>query len=171
MPRGIYPRRPRTGEKLRPVATCRACDWAWKPVSGFISESCPKCGKIKDVRARKDNYVTPERMKKMRDYRATKPGYSADATRRVRRTALLLVGEGKVKCIRCNCDQPEFLEINHKLGGGAKELKFGGKMYRDIALLRRDCADLELLCKPCNAVHALELKYGTLPFKVIWRGK
>jgi len=32
-------------------------------------------------------------------------------------------------------------------------------------------AELELLCKPCNAVHALELKHGHLPFRVIWEGK
>jgi hypothetical protein len=63
------------------------------------------------------------------------------------------------------------LEINHVNGGGGKEMKsLGNKFYREIARLRRDVEDLELLCRPCNAVHALELKHGPLPFRVVWSG-
>ncbi len=47
----------------------------------------------------------------------------------------------------------------------------GHKFYRDIALMRRTVEDLELLCKPCNAVHALELKHGQLPFRVVWEAR
>lgn len=169
MPRGIYPRAPRTSERLRDVATCRKCAWAWKPSSGFISEPCPNCGQGKDVRDRKGKYVTPTRFKQMQEYRAKQPGYSTKGTRRARTTALLLVGRGTIRCVRCGCDRQELIEINHKHGGGAKEVKGkGSRMVRDIALLRRPVDDLELLCKPCNAVHALELKHGPLPFQIQW---
>lgn len=40
--------------------------------------------------------------------------------------------------------------------------------YREIAKLRRAVDDLELLCRPCNAIHYLELKHGPLPFRVVW---
>jgi hypothetical protein len=36
--------------------------------------------------------------------------------------------------------------------------------------LERDTADLELLCRPCNAIHYLESKYGPLPLRVVWEG-
>lgn len=102
-------------------------------------------------------------------YRGSVPGYSRENGRRVRKTALLLVGGGIVRCVRCGCDRAELIEINHKNGGGAKEIKGkGSRMVRDIALLRRAVGDLELLCKPCNAVHALELKHGPLPFVITW---
>jgi hypothetical protein len=60
------------------------------------------------------------------------------------------------------------LEINHKNGGGAREVKQGNRFNCDIISGRRSIDDLEILCKPCNAVHYLELKYGPLPFCVKW---
>src|SRR5690349_5266768 len=81
----------------------------------------------------------------------------------------MLVGRGSVLCIRCGCDRPEMLEINHKNGGGREELRrLKTTFYRMIARLERAVDDLELLCRPCNAVHALELRHGPLPFKVTW---
>ena len=172
MPRGIYPREPRTADVIRAVATCRACRWVWRPSSGFISEPCPKCGIVKDVRDRKGKYVTPERFRRMREWRARQPGYSTKATQATRRSALLLVANGDLRCVRCGCDQSALLEINHKNGGGQTDLRGRSQQfYRDIATLKRETDDLELLCKPCNAVHALELVHGPLPFHVVWSGQ
>jgi len=42
------------------------------------------------------------------------------------------------------------------------------RFYFDIASGKRKTDDLELLCKPCNAIHCLELKHGPLPMKVVW---
>lgn len=72
------------------------------------------------------------------------------------------------KCIRCGCDDVRFLEVNHKNGGGNKERKEarnrgGSTMRRDIVSGHRSISDLEVLCKPCNAIHALELAYGKVP--------
>jgi hypothetical protein len=33
---------------------------------------------------------------------------------------------------------------------------------------KRTTEDLELLCRPCNALHWLEMKYGPLPMRVVW---
>ena len=44
----------------------------------------------------------------------------------------------------------------------------GTQLYHDIASGKRKTDDLELLCKPCNAIHYLELKFGKLPMRVIW---
>jgi hypothetical protein len=39
-----------------------------------------------------------------------------------------------------------------------------------IAKMDRDVDDLELLCRPCNAVHYLEMRHGPLPFRIVWEG-
>jgi hypothetical protein len=65
------------------------------------------------------------------------------------------------------------LEINHKNGGGGKEMSNGHNsmsFYRDIIALRRQVSDLEILCRVCNAKHYLESKYGKLPIEVKWNG-
>lgn len=74
------------------------------------------------------------------------------------------------KCVYCGCDILEALEINHKNGGGIKELKgkynYRGKdlmLCREIISGRREIDDLELSCRVCNSVHYLEKlkKLGT----------
>ena len=62
------------------------------------------------------------------------------------------------------------IEINHINGGGRKELLAQrNKYYRSILNLEREIEDLELTCKVCNSLHALELKYGPLPFIVLFQ--
>jgi len=83
--------------------------------------------------------------------------------------------DGQVKCENCGCDKPEFLEVNHKNGGGGKEYqaRHGGnnkKMYAAILSGERNTEDLNILCKPCNNLHYLELKYGPQPFEITWKG-
>lgn len=104
---------------------------------------------------------------KNRQYRKDHPENGLQHTREQRYRALEIVGKGILKCVRCRCDDCRLLEINHKHGGGAKDQK-GNRFNCDIISGRRSTDDLEILCKPCNAVHFLELKYGTLPFTVLW---
>jgi len=75
--------------------------------------------------------------------------------------------------VRCPCDDPRVLEINHKNGGGdaeARELGRGNRLYADIVAGRRSIEDLEVLCRPHNHVHFLELRYPDLRgrFRVGW---
>lgn len=166
----LVPRRKPWGKTpIKAVVACRACDWTWKPSTGFGHEPCPRCGKIRSVRDR--NYEGKRNIATLKKHLKRNPRRTLDWDRTYRRRAVLLVGRGVVSCVRCGCDKPEVLEINHKTGGGGKELRqLKGKFHRAIATMRRGVDDLELLCRPCNAVHALELKYGPLPFKVVWEG-
>lgn len=153
---------------LKAVLRCRLCGWVWARQVERISTPCPRCGKIIDARRRKCNPQRGDLAKLLRwpKRKSGKAGY-AD----LRRSVLLLVGRGDVRCVRCRCDRPELLEINHKNGGGAKEIKVNpSKFYWDIVALRRRVDDLELLCKVCNALHALELRFGRLPFEVRYIG-
>ena len=164
----VEPKRKPWGKTpIKDVVACRACDWTWKPTTGFGHEHCPNCGKVRSVRDRKyEANVRP-----LREWRSHRPGYATESDRTYRRRAVMLVGRGNVACVKCGCDRPEMLEINHVNGGGGVELKGAGhKMYRDIARMVRPVDDLNLLCRPCNAIHYLELKFGPLPFKIVWEG-
>jgi hypothetical protein len=82
---------------------------------------------------------------------------------------LNIISNNNPHCIRCGCDDIKLLEINHKNGGGTKELQNGKlmtKFYRNIHEGIRKTDDLEILCRICNARHYLELKYGKLPYKI-----
>jgi len=91
------------------------------------------------------------------------------------RLATLLKIDINLKCINCGCDVFEALEINHKGGGGNKEYKFMNKegisqvkfMY-DISRGRRKIDDLEIRCRPCNALHHCETNKGIKGWKIIW---
>lgn len=148
------------------VACCRQCDTTWRPAGQSARENCPGCGKKKDVRKREGGRGNIEKIKA---WRAERPKQSTDWMRRQRRRALIIVGQGTIACVRCGCDRAELLEINHKNGGGRRDL-VGKWFYRSIVKLERETDDLELLCRPCNAIHYLEMKYGPLPIRVVWEG-
>jgi hypothetical protein len=87
---------------------------------------------------------------------------------------------GGVKCVYCGCSDIRLLEVNHKNGGGnqerygtrkrKREMGQGYSFYLDIIMGRRKTDDLEVVCKPNNSVHYLELIYPDVKghFKVIW---
>jgi hypothetical protein len=94
--------------------------------------------------------------------------------RLIRHKAMLIVGNGVIKCVNCDCNRDELLQINHKNGGGSIERRKNGWSGQSIAAAivsgRRQTDDLELRCYPCNALHAMEIKYGKLPMKIKWGG-
>ena len=139
--------------KIRPVATCSSCLFAWKPSGKRTTEKCPSCGKRRDVRQR----AYKPNIEALKKWRANNPGYATKFSRRYREIALKVIGTGKIQCARCGCDDVRLIEINHKNGGGGKEMAAGKKsqkFYIDIARLRRTVDDLELLCRVCNAPRA-----------------
>jgi len=86
-----------------------------------------------------------------------------------RANILNIISNNNPLCVRCGCDDIRLLEVNHKNGGGGKELRGGklsSKFYQDICAGKRKTDDLELLCKVCNSWHYLELKFGELPYKI-----
>ncbi|MES0071895.1 hypothetical protein [Mesorhizobium sp. M0058] len=157
--------------KIREVARCKNCHWAWKPNGRWINEPCPRCSFIKDVRVPRTRKLDDAGRTSLKRWIAKNPGHSTRHSRGMRQTAILLVGKGVLQCVRCGCDRTELLEINHINGGGTVESRKSMTFYRALAALRRKTDDLELLCKPCNAIHALEMVHGPLPMKVIWSGQ
>lgn len=88
------------------------------------------------------------------------------------RKKLLQKINADVTCQRCGCNDFDCLEINHKNGGGSKEIKtHGGSMQLHHAIRRGDrkTDDLELLCRPCNSIDHLERKLNRkIPLHVVW---
>jgi len=76
------------------------------------------------------------------------------------------------KCVYCECNDINALEMNHINGGGGKEYRENGggcqkQMYLDIMAGRR--TDIELACRVCNSLHYLvKLKGLKNRWKVIW---
>ncbi len=169
----------KTSRVLRSELLCRGCGATWEYTGTIQNTMCPYCGKPKDARDRREEaqkYArAPERKQRLVDWYADRDNRRA---RQIRYTALLrkrvffrISGSINPVCTRCGCDDSRLIEINHKAGGGKK--KEGGnfkKLYVEIASGRRDTEDLELLCRPCNAIHYLESKYGPLPMNVAWTG-
>ena len=50
-----------------------------------------------------------------------------------------------------------------------KEKYKGSSFIRAIVLGDRKIDDLNILCRPCNSLHYLELKHGKLPYKITWK--
>lgn len=74
---------------------------------------------------------------------------------------------GGPRCVRCGCNDGRVLEINHKKGHGAKDVRRRGgfnSLYWSILKEKRK-REFEVLCRVCNAAHYCELKYG-LKFRV-----
>jgi len=81
-------------------------------------------------------------------------------------------GLEKPICSNCGCDDLRFLEVNHINGGGRLEdKKFKNLLYNRIINGKRKVDDLNVLCKMCNSLHYLQIKYSNVPAKIIWFGK
>ena len=170
-----YGIRPTPPETLRSILRCPSCAWAWRPQANHAKLPCPMCGHITEARIRRgrvgpqgDVGAWKEQLKAWReagDPRADSRSRRAYA--RMRRTALLIVGRGVVKCVSCGCDDDRLLEINHVNGNGRQDPQ-RLRLYRVIARLARPVDDLNLLCRVCNALDHLRRRFGELPFAVSW---
>jgi hypothetical protein len=165
---------------IRRELLCRRCGANWHYGGKTTRTACPYCGKPKDARDRSEEskkcVKSSGRKEKLVDWYAVRENRRERGRRYTvllrKRVFFRISGGICPRCVRCGCDDPRLLEINHKNGGGNKEMQHGRKSHRfylDIANGTRQVDDLELLCKPCNAIHALELRYGKLPMRVIWR--
>jgi hypothetical protein len=109
---------------------------------------------------------------------ALRAGWSRDHRKRVKSRAFRLLG-GPV-CRRCGSDFEPALEVNHRWGGGNREdlerrargLPTGSGFYAAIASGRRDTADLDVLCRLCNALDYIERRFPELraAWTVHWKG-
>ena len=166
--------------KIKDHLLCRKCGADWKHTKQTRLAQCPFCGAEKDARDRSEEFSkyvnAAKRKRSMIKWNADKKNRQARGrwyTALVRKRVFFKIcGSISPICIRCGCDDRRLLEVNHKAGGGNQEMMHGkrsGAFYRAIANGKRKTDDLELLCKPCNAIHALEMKYGPLPIRVVWK--
>lgn len=119
-------------------------------------ENNPECAKRSLYRLRK--YYDEDRKERLKEKR-----------KRVKSVVLNILSNGNPHCVRCGCDDIRLLEVNHKNGGGHQESKDKTRLlFTEIFTGRRKTDDLELLCRVCNAWHYLELKYGKLPYNIIY---
>ena len=66
---------------------------------------------------------------------------------------------GGTFCVKCGCDVFEFLEFNHKNGGGCKEYSVIGNHIVDKILNgQRNIDKYNVLCRVCNALDYLGQK-------------
>ena len=164
---------------LKVELLCRGCGAVWVHTEGTTRAQCPYCGKSKDARVRSgEAKKSPNAKARKRAMTEWQKEHSKERAARHRtllrkRVFFRITGSIVPRCARCGCDDPRLLEINHKNGGGSVEVGKGtytNRFYYDIAAGKRGVEDLELLCRPCNALHYLEMKYGPLPMKVVWLG-
>lgn len=155
--------------KIRTHLLCRKCGADWDHTAGTIETVCPYCGATKDARDRSTEAraykKAKERKRNLKTWYAQKENRLARSRKSYallrRRVFFKITGSIHPQCVRCGCDDYRFLEINHKHGGGGKEIKTrAGRFYLNVALGRRSVSDLELLCRACNAVHFLEQRHG-----------
>ena len=106
------------------------------------------------------------------EHREERNKYMKKRRKELRIKLLNIISNGNICCVKCGCDDIRLLEINHKNGRGNKELQKGKKslkFYDDILKGKRKTDDLELLCRICNNLHYLELKFGKLPYKISYK--
>lgn len=69
---------------------------------------------------------------------------------------------GGARHVRCGCTGVRTLEIDHKNGGGKKEVEGKGiAFYNAIASGRRSTEDLDVRCRVCNIADLIERTLGT----------
>lgn len=173
MPKGVFERKPRGVLPRKAIARCGLCLWSWRPTTGFAQEKCPKCGHPTSCRDRSQEKRRPDQaqLDKLNALRSQSADQRRIGKARLRLRVLMLVGNGVIRCVSCGCDRPELLEVNHKNGGGAEDrrsYRHVTQFYWAILKFERSTEDLDLTCKVCNALHYLELKHGSLPYRVSW---
>lgn len=84
-------------------------------------------------------------------------------------------GEEVPRCSGCGCDDWELLEFNHRDGNGYAEGRANGdrnsRLEARIWAGTRGVEDLDLRCRPCNALEYLTRKFpGRAYPRVVWEG-
>jgi len=171
-------RKARTKAKLKKRIICRKCFTVFENKSLKNLTVCSNCGRIIDARIRTEeskvyNKKHPERIVAYRRYdKKYKKERGKISRERVKKVVFNILSKNNPLCSNCGCDDQRLLEVNHKIGGGNKELQNGKKtnvFMWDIYMGRRKTDDLNLLCRVCNALHYLELKFGKVPMKIVWK--
>ena len=109
----------------------------------------------------------------MQEYRKIHPEYRSLRRGRTSQFRLLAIQSlGQTKCVNCGCLVSSLLEINHKKGNGAKEIRdrFSGHrdFYRALYLGKIDRGDYDVRCRVCNVLHYVTDILGIKGHSVVW---
>lgn len=111
----------------------------------------------------------------MGDRKAYFKQHFAEWSKKTRLNALEKLCGGKPICEECGCSYIEFLEINHKKGGGdqARKAKKWSmwSFYKRIADGLEPIDDLNVLCKICNITHYVNFTagYDKVKVSIVWK--
>ena len=99
--------------------------------------------------------------------------YHKDYRDKKRLTAMNIISNGNISCDSCRCNNINILEINHVHGGGREERRNNKYLnciyfYNAIINGERDIHDLNILCKLCNTLHYMILKYNNIKYNIEW---
>lgn len=153
-----------------PFTHCITCKGELKR-SNIVRGNCMTCHKRLEYQNNED--IRKRVIGHTRNWQRENNGYEALYRKRLRIEALTIIGNGTIKCCNCGCDDERFIEINHIHGGGTQQIKRSkdyNKYYRDIKFGRRSIRDLNLLCRVCNSLHYLQMKYGEIHMSIKWGG-
>jgi len=126
---------------------------------------CPRCKLIKSIR-KNQPYCNPCLNSWAKEWRQKNPTKQSAIYKRAywkyRLGAILKVGG---TCIKCGEKDIRVLQINHKNGLGAKELRTTHPVtfYKNIVKGIRPIDDLEILCANDNLRYEFEVKRRNLP--------
>lgn len=103
------------------------------------------------------------------DQKRTASGYSKTYGRKLRQRAIDHLGG---KCVYCDCDEFDALEINHIYGGGNKDRSSDCRRNKSflLAILRGEYdGKIELTCSVCNRYHYIKILKGVKgDWKITW---
>lgn len=140
-----------------------------------LQNHCKQCMKAKNRKYYRENRekLNAKQKRYYRENREKVMVYARKFSQKLRLKAMQIVSGLDVPiCVNCGCDFLPILEINHNDGGGYNEQKTmpSSPFYRAIVKGIRTVDDLNILCKPCNALHYVKLLHGKdFPQQVVWK--
>jgi hypothetical protein len=87
--------------------------------------------------------------------------------------AMNLISNNNIICNNCGCNNINILEINHINGGGREERRVNNyrcsiHFYKAIINGTRSIDDLNILCKICNTLHYISLKFKNIKYNITY---
>jgi len=165
-----------TKAPLKSNLWCRNCGASWQYLGKTVFTKCPYCDRKIDARNR-----AGEKTASINDSKSFKKwctpenkaiSYKKHRESLKKRAYFKICGSVFPCCVRCGCDDVRLLEVNHKVPCGKGNRRAGQNLLCDVVSGKLPVDNLEILCRPCNAIHWLEYKLGELlPIKVIWKNK
>lgn len=86
----------------------------------------------------------------------------------LRKQALEIISNnGKIVCVKCNCDYLPLLQVNHINGGGNRRKESGTTLWRMVIKLGTEAKKyFDIRCGVCNWVYFIERRHPEIKYEV-----